>query len=144
MSNRSASVSLRWLYLFVKVTEQVERLHADIGAADRPFQEAPEIFQAVRVDFTANVFDRMVDDFMLKLVQPFVRFQCISEDFRTSKYVITISYCSAFFLVFGTTLVITLPPLFRIPMTAVLSFPPVLLMRRAFTSLCMFRALPPM
>src|ERR1035437_3520801 len=35
---------------FVKVSEQVERLNADVGAFQRTLQETPEVLKPVRVD----------------------------------------------------------------------------------------------
>src|SRR5205823_1726028 len=37
-------------HLLIHIAEQVERVHADVGAFDRPLQQAPEVFQAVGMD----------------------------------------------------------------------------------------------
>lgn len=39
----------------VNISEQVEGLNANIGAFDGPFQEAPEVFNPVGVDFASDV-----------------------------------------------------------------------------------------
>ena len=57
----------------------MERLHADIGSIQAALNQGPEVFQPVRVDFAANVLYRVVNHFMLKLVQAFVRFQRVSK-----------------------------------------------------------------
>lgn len=48
--------------LFVQIPEQVERLDADIRAAQPALQQRPVVLQAVRVDFAVHVGDRMVND----------------------------------------------------------------------------------
>jgi hypothetical protein len=58
--------------LFVQVAEQVEGLHADVGAVQPALQEAPEVFHRVRVNVAVDVLNCVVDDFMA-----IVRFQSI-------------------------------------------------------------------
>ena len=41
--------------LFVKVTEQVKRFHADIGSVQLAFYQTPEVLHRVRVDVPARV-----------------------------------------------------------------------------------------
>src|SRR5207237_9486865 len=52
-------------HLLVNIPEQVERVNGNVGAFDRPLQEAPEVLQAVGVDLPAHVLPRMVDHLML-------------------------------------------------------------------------------
>src|SRR2546427_10385220 len=46
--------------LLVEVAEQVERLDAHVGAADRPLQEAPEVLNPLRMDVAVHVRLRVV------------------------------------------------------------------------------------
>ena len=66
--------------LLIKVSEQVEGLHRNIGALQTAFQKAPEILHPVSVNVAAHVLDSVVYHFMLKLVQPLVGLKSISED----------------------------------------------------------------
>jgi hypothetical protein len=60
--------------LFIEVAEQVKRFDRNIGAVQTAFQKRPEIFAAISMDVAANIFDGMVNDFMLELVQAVIRF----------------------------------------------------------------------
>ena len=53
------------MHLLVNIPEQVEGVNADVGALDRPLQEAPEILQAIGMDLPAHVLPRVVDRFVL-------------------------------------------------------------------------------
>ena|SRR5438132_7548519 len=53
------------VHLFVNIAEQVKGVNADVGAFNRPLEQAPEILQAVRVDLTAHVLPGVVDHLML-------------------------------------------------------------------------------
>jgi hypothetical protein len=48
--------------LFIEVAEQVEGLNADVGAVQAALQETPEVFHAVRVNISANVFLSVIDN----------------------------------------------------------------------------------
>src|SRR6266566_7267837 len=48
-------------HLLINITRQMERVHADVGAFDRPLQEAPEVLQAVGMDLPPDVLLGMVD-----------------------------------------------------------------------------------
>ena len=50
--------------LFINVPEQVERLYADIGAFDGPFQEAPVVFDPDGMNLAPHICFGVVDDFM--------------------------------------------------------------------------------
>src|SRR6266576_6833194 len=41
--------------LLIHVTEQMERLDADISSANRSLQKTPEVFNSVRVDMPINI-----------------------------------------------------------------------------------------
>src|SRR3990167_1721729 len=41
--------------LLVQIPEEMKRLHADVGALDRPLHERPEVFKAVRMDAALHV-----------------------------------------------------------------------------------------
>jgi len=70
--------------LFVDITEQMERLYADIGAVERSLQETPEVLHPVGVDIAIRVLDSVIDDGVLIVrLKPFVGFQFVAEDGRT-------------------------------------------------------------
>src|SRR5579864_3324952 len=70
--------------LFVKISEQVERLHADIGAVKLAFYQTPEIFHRVRVDVAARVLYGVIHNGMAVVTRkPVVRLQRITEQRRT-------------------------------------------------------------
>lgn len=50
--------------LLVQITEQVKRFNRNIGATDAALHEAAEVLQAVCMDLSVNVFDRVIDDLM--------------------------------------------------------------------------------
>ena len=54
--------------LLIQITEKMEGLDRNVRAVNAPLEEAPEIFQAVRVNLTANVLYRGVDHFVLKVI----------------------------------------------------------------------------
>jgi hypothetical protein len=67
--------------LFVQIPEQVEGLHADIGAVQTAFKQAPEVLHSVRVNIAVDVFDGMVDDGMAVVrIQPIVGQKFVTED----------------------------------------------------------------
>lgn len=49
---------------FINIPEQVEGLNTDVGALDSPFQEAPEVLNAVGVNHAPDVFLGVVDNLM--------------------------------------------------------------------------------
>jgi len=51
--------------LFVDVAEQMERLHADVGAVQLPLNQAPEIFHSVSVGVFVRVLHGVIDNRML-------------------------------------------------------------------------------
>jgi hypothetical protein len=64
-ANRSASEPMRFVEpaaLLIKVTEQMERFDAHVGALDRPLQERPEVLAAVGMHVPVNVALGMVDN----------------------------------------------------------------------------------
>jgi hypothetical protein len=48
--------------LFVEVSEQMKRLDINVGSFDRALEQAPEVFQPVRVNVALSIANRMVDD----------------------------------------------------------------------------------
>jgi hypothetical protein len=48
--------------LFIDVAEQVEGLNANVGSTETALQETPEVFHAVRVNISANVFLSVIDN----------------------------------------------------------------------------------
>jgi hypothetical protein len=60
----ASSAIVKLEFLLVQVTKQMERFYAHIGSVDATLEEAPKIFQAVRVHIPANVFDCMIYDLM--------------------------------------------------------------------------------
>src|SRR5260370_1995088 len=53
-------------HLFVQIPEEVERLHADVGAFQLALEQTTEIFESVGVDLPINVFFGVVDSLMLE------------------------------------------------------------------------------
>jgi len=53
-------------YLFVEISEQVERFHADVGAFQLALEQAPEVFESVGVNLAVNVRFGMVNDLVLE------------------------------------------------------------------------------
>src|SRR5579864_7884761 len=48
--------------LFVYVAEKVERLYGNVGAVQLPLEQAPEVFDSIRVNSSVNVVLKMIDD----------------------------------------------------------------------------------
>ena len=70
-------------HLFIYVAKQVEWLHADIGAVQLPFNEAPKIFHPVSVGIFIRVLDGVIDNGVLVILgQPIIGKQFVSEDRR--------------------------------------------------------------
>ncbi|MGA3043315.1 MAG: hypothetical protein ABSF54_21275 [Bryobacteraceae bacterium] len=61
-------------------TGKMVRLYTDTRAMDTALQETPEVFQAVGLGFAAHTLNRVVDHFVLKFVETFIRFQRIGKD----------------------------------------------------------------
>jgi hypothetical protein len=67
----------------------MERLDADVGATDRPLEQAPGMFEAIRVDVAFGIAFGMVDHVVNVLpVQPCVRRQRIRIDSRTGFHIV--------------------------------------------------------
>ena len=75
--------------LLVQIPEQMIRFDGNVRTAKRSLEQAPEILQSIGVNFTANILDSMVNHFVLKLAQSFIRFQRIGEERRTRQHVLT-------------------------------------------------------
>ena len=48
--------------LLIQVTEQVERFDRNVGAVDRPFEQAPKVFNSICVNVLFYISLKMVDD----------------------------------------------------------------------------------
>src|ERR1700730_13438356 len=84
--------------LFVKVAEQVERLHADVGAVQTALEQAPEVFHGVGVDVPIDILNGVVNHGVLVVfVQSIVREKFITEDRGARFYTLT-DYALKFFL----------------------------------------------
>jgi hypothetical protein len=59
--------------LLIEIPEQVEGLDGNVGSLQPALEQGPEVLHAVGVDFAAYVLDRMVNHFMLELIQSIVR-----------------------------------------------------------------------
>jgi len=67
----------------------MKRLNINVGALDRAFQQAPEVFQPVRVNMALGVANRMVDDLMnIILVHADIGAKRIGMQFRAFKDVL--------------------------------------------------------
>src|SRR6266849_188564 len=64
--HKSASVTVFALVepkrLFVQISEQMKRLNIHIRSVQRAFEQAPEVFQAIRVNVTLRITNGMVDN----------------------------------------------------------------------------------
>jgi hypothetical protein len=58
--------------LFVQVTEQIEWFGRNVGSVNFALEQRPEALPAVRANLPIHVPDSVIDDFMLKFIQPFV------------------------------------------------------------------------
>lgn len=71
--------------LLIDIAKQVEWFHADIGAVKGALQETPKVLHAVGMNVSIRVLDSVIDDRVLVVsLKPFVRFQFVTEDSRTS------------------------------------------------------------
>ena len=71
--------------LFIKITKQVERLHADIRAVKLAFHQTPKVFHRVRVNIAANILYGVIHNGVLIVTaQAVVRFKRIAEQRRAS------------------------------------------------------------
>src|SRR4051812_12595105 len=69
--------------LFVNVAEQVERLDRNISSFETPFQETPEIFASVGMNFPVDITLRMIYYHVSEFVKPVVRLQFVAVDRRS-------------------------------------------------------------
>jgi hypothetical protein len=53
-------------HLFVQIPEQMEGLHANIGALELALEQAPKVFESVGVHLSINIPFRMVNDLVLE------------------------------------------------------------------------------
>jgi hypothetical protein len=75
--------------LLIEVSEQVERLHADICAVKLPFHERPEVFHSIRVDVSLGVLDRVIYYLMAVIFgQSIIGFQRVAEQRGTNSDVL--------------------------------------------------------
>ncbi len=58
--------------LLVQISEQMERLDAYVGTFQAAFEKRSKILQAVGMNFAACIFNGVVNNFMLKLIEPFI------------------------------------------------------------------------
>jgi hypothetical protein len=71
--------------LLVNVTEQVERLDADVGAMQPAFKEAPEILGSVGVYLPIHICLSMIDHLMGEVIgKPIVGLQGIAVQIRSN------------------------------------------------------------
>ena len=73
---------------FVKVSEQVEWLDANVRCLECALQKTPEILKPIGVDTAVHVLNGVVNHLMLKLVEPVVRLQRIAIDARSGFHVL--------------------------------------------------------
>ena len=55
--------------LLIQVPEQVEWLDRNVSILQAALQQTPRIFHPIGMDFAANVFNCVVDHFMLELIK---------------------------------------------------------------------------
>lgn len=71
--------------LFIQIPKQAKGFNRNVGSVQSALREAPEVLHSIGMNLSAHVFCRMVHHPMLKIVEPFIRFQRISVD-RRSRY----------------------------------------------------------
>ncbi len=54
--------------LLIEIAEQMERGNPDVGSLESALQQAPEVFEAIRVNAAMNVLNRMVYNLMFELL----------------------------------------------------------------------------
>jgi hypothetical protein len=74
--------------LLIQIPEQVERFDRNISPVQPALQETPEVFHPIGVNFSANILNRVVDYFMLKLTQALVGLQRIGEQRGARQYML--------------------------------------------------------
>lgn len=75
--------------LFVKVTGKMKRLYAHIGSLDCALEQAPEIFQPVRMDVALGVANRVVNHLMNVVgVHADIGAKCIGIKLRAFQHVL--------------------------------------------------------
>lgn len=74
--------------LLVQVAVQVKRSHGNVSAFERPLQERPEVFQAVRMHSTRNILRQVVNERMEVVErQPEIAWQGVRIDAGAELYV---------------------------------------------------------
>src|ERR1022692_3945612 len=124
----------------------MERLNRNVGPFQAALQKTPEVLHRVRVNVPVHIFNRVVDDFVLKLFgQAIVGWQFITEDCRARFDVLFNALLEFSLAAISTGMARTFPPRSTIPKAMVLPAlrPPSFCARR-LRSLCMLRAFPPM
>jgi hypothetical protein len=58
--------------LLIDVAEQVKRLDRNIGATERPLEQAPEILKPLGMNFAVHIRYCLVNHFVLNLVKAFI------------------------------------------------------------------------
>jgi hypothetical protein len=77
-------------HLLIKVTEQMERFHANVGSRNPALEETPEVFKAVGVYATVYILSRVVNCLVRVLArQTFIREQGIGIECRAGGYVLS-------------------------------------------------------
>jgi len=75
--------------LLIKVTEEMKRLHANVGSRNPALEKRPEILKAVRMDAPVNILNGMVHDLMRVIrCQSFVGEQGVGVESRASFYML--------------------------------------------------------
>lgn len=73
--------------LFVQVAGQVRHITTGIRAAKRTFEQAPEVFNAVRVDLPSDVFGCVVNVLVNVITHTLIGWECISHEARARLHV---------------------------------------------------------
>lgn len=72
--------------LLVQIPEQMKRFNADVGAFDRPLEQAPEVLQPIGVDVPPHIGFGMADDLVgVVRRQPLIRLKRIGEPQRRAR-----------------------------------------------------------
>src|SRR5258708_37608849 len=69
-------------HLFVQIAEQMKQFDINVSSLESAFEEAPEVFQSVRVDLPINVALRMVHNRVpvSVVIEPVIRCEVVRVD----------------------------------------------------------------
>src|SRR5882762_1877789 len=123
----------------------MERLDTDIGSLNSTLEQRPVILHSIRVDGSIDIGHRMINYLVRKFASKIVvGRQFVGKRIEPADTFCLTSLCMVGLRRLSGTEVRTFPPRSKNPTTRVLSRPPVPLIFRSRTCLCILRDNPPM